>query len=201
MSTQSYLPTCLLLVMLPVTSLADETSGVPTVGEKLFALNVKALLAQKCNACHGDDPDKVEGDFNMLSRDAMLVGGEAYAGKVLIPGKGKESFLYQVTTRSVEGYEMPPKEAERLTEEQSRWIRDWINADAPWPDDKRVAEIQQAYAEGEIVATSGGLGDAWTNRRYKTEHLWAYRLLQLEAVPDGAHPVDWFINPVSSRDG
>ena len=194
MSTQSYLPTCLLLVMLPVTSLADETSGVPTVGEKLFALNVKALLAQKCNACHGDDPDKVEGDFNMLSRDAMLVGGEAYAGKVLIPGKGKESFLYQVTTRSVEGYEMPPKEAERLTEEQSRWIRDWINADAPWPDDKRVAEIQQAYAEGEIVATSGGLGDAWTNRRYKTEHLWAYRPLQLEAVPDGAHPVDWFIN-------
>lgn len=28
-------------------------------GEKLFALKVKPLLAQKCMACHGDDPKKI----------------------------------------------------------------------------------------------------------------------------------------------
>lgn len=173
---------------------ADETVVEPTVGEKLFALHVQSLLVQKCNACHGDDPETVEGGFNMLSRDAMLKGGEAYGETVLVPGKGEDSLLYQVTQRTVEGYEMPPKESEQLTEEQSWWIRDWINAGAPWPDAERVSEIQRVYAEGEVVSTSGGLGDAWTNRRYKTEHLWAYRPLQLETVPEDGHPIDWFIN-------
>ena len=173
---------------------ADEAVVEPSVGEKLFALNVQSLLVQKCNACHGDDADNVEGGFNMLSREAMLQGGEAYGDEVLIPRKGEHSLLYQVTTRAVDGYEMPPKESEQLTEEQSWWIRDWINAGAPWPAAERVAEIQRIYAEGEVVPTSGGLGEAWTNRRYKTEHLWAYRPLLLEAVPAGEHPVDWFIN-------
>ena len=48
----------------------------PTAGEKLFALKVKPMLAQKCMACHGDDPKKIKGDFDMRTREAMLHGGE-----------------------------------------------------------------------------------------------------------------------------
>lgn len=169
-------------------------SAEPTKGELLFAINVKNLFAQKCNACHGDDPSDIQGGLNLLSRDGAIAGGDEFAVKVLIPKHGNESYLYRVTTREEPGFEMPPKEAERLTQEQTWWIRDWINEGAPWPSDERVTEIQAQYASGEIVKTSGGLSEDWTNRRYKPEHLWAYRPLDVQQVPDEVNPIDFFID-------
>ena len=165
----------------------------PGKGEKLFALHVKPLFAEKCNACHGDEPENIKGEFDMRTREAILAGGDYYGGDVLVPGKGEESFLYILTKRTEEDYEMPPKEADQLSDEQRWWIRDWINEGAPWVDDERVAFIQKAYAEGEQVVTSKALSDDWQNRRYEPEKLWAYRPLVVEAVPGAAHPVDYFI--------
>lgn len=170
-----------------------------TEGEKLFALKVKPLFAEKCNACHGDDPEKIKGDLDMRTREGVLAGGEYFGKEVLIPGKGEESYLYLVTTRAEEDYEMPPKAADALTEEQQWWIRDWIREGAPWLDEDRVAEIQAEFAEGFIVKTSGGLSDDWDQRRYRKEDLWAYQSLTRPAVPDstgygpGLNPVDSFI--------
>ncbi|MDP4937892.1 MAG: hypothetical protein NWR21_01135 [Verrucomicrobiales bacterium] len=134
----------------------SSISGAPaedevSAGEKLFALKVKPLFAEKCLACHGDEPEKIKGDFDMRSREAILKGGETFGKEVLMPGKGESSFLYLTTTRTEEDYEMPPKEADQLTEEQQWWIRDWINAGAPWLGDERVAQIQEMHAEGEQV--------------------------------------------------
>lgn len=170
-------------------------------GEKLFALHVKPLFAEKCNACHGDEPEKLKGDFDMRTRDSILKGGDYFAEDVLVPGKGEKSYLYLTTTRKEEDYEMPPKEADQLSEEQQWWIRDWINLGAPWPDDERVALIQKKYAEGEQVATSKALSDDWQNRRYESGKLWAYRPIKTTKVPDGEHPVDWFINRKLSKAG
>ncbi len=174
-------------------SLSALAAGDFSEGEKLFALTVKPLIAEKCMACHGDEPDKIKGEFDMRSRSAMLAGGETFAAEVLMPGKGEDSFLYIVSTWAEEDFEMPPKQADRLTEEQTWSIRDWIDAGAPWPDDARVAMIQDRYAQGEQVATSTALAEDWQNRRYEPEKLWAYRPLVVSAVPDAEHPVDWFI--------
>lgn len=164
-------------------------------GEKLFALHVKPLFAEKCNACHGDEPDKLKGDFDMRTREAMLKGGDYFAGDVLIPGKGEESFLYLTTTRTEEDYEMPPKAADALSEEQQWHIRDWISEGAPWPDDERVHMIQEKYSEGIQMELSEALSDDWQNRRYKPEDLWAYEpLVRPEVSPEESHPVDAFIN-------
>ena len=84
-------------------------------GEKLFALNVKPLLKQKCFACHGGG-ENTEGDLILTNRREMLLGGES-SDDVLIPGNGKGSLLYTSTTRKMDDYQMPPKEADRLTEE------------------------------------------------------------------------------------
>lgn len=164
-----------------------------TEGEKLFALKVKPLLAEKCNACHGDEPDKIKGGFDMRTRESILKGGDYFAEDVMIPGKGEESFLYLTTTRTEEDFEMPPKEADQLTEEQQWWIRDWINEGAPWPNDARVAMIQDQYADGIQVATTKALSDDWQNRRYEGDKLWAYYPLNVVDVPEGENPVDWFI--------
>ena len=172
---------------------ADESSRV-SPGEKLFALKLKPLFTQKCLACHGDDPNDIAAAFDMRTRASLLRGGESFGDAVVVHGQGSDSYLYRVTTREVEGYEMPPKESERLSEEQTWWIRDWIDDGAPWPDDDRIAAIIEEYAEGERVVTSGGLGEDWTNRRYRSEDLWAYRPLQFPTPPDNVHPVDWFLN-------
>ncbi len=173
-------PTILSLTVLAVAVNASVAADAaePSKGEKLFALKVKLLFAEKCIACHGDDPDEIAGGFDMRSREALLKGGEGFEDEVVISGKGEQSFLYVVTTRSEEGYEMPPKEAERLTQEQQWWIRDWINGGAPWPDEKRVSEIYDQYAEGITWPTSGGLSDDWTKRKYKPEDLWAWKPLR-----------------------
>lgn len=163
-------------------------------GEKLFALQVQSLLADKCFACHGEDPEDLGGEFDLRDRASTLHGGESFGDEVVIPGKGTNSVLYRVVTREEPGFEMPPKEAEQLSKEQTWAIRDWIDVGAPWPDEARVAAIRQAYAEGVIVPTSGGLNENWTDRRYQPAHLWAYRPIEVQSVPDGVHPIDYFID-------
>jgi mono/diheme cytochrome c family protein len=160
-----------------ITNGISRAANAPNEGEKLFALKVKPLFAEKCLACHGNDPDNIKGGFDMRTRPAMLRGGDTFLNDALIPGKGEESYLYILSTRTEEDYEMPPKEADQLTQEQTWWIRDWINAGAPWPDENRVAGIQSEFGEGVQVVTSGGLSDDWDNRRYLKEDLWAYQPL------------------------
>ena len=89
---------------------------------------------------------------------------------------------------------MPPKESERLSTEESNWLREWIDEDAPWPAEDKIKRIQAAYSQGVTVATSGGLSTQWTERRYEKSNLWAYQPLQFSEPPAGDHPVDWFIN-------
>lgn len=166
----------------------------PSDAEKLFALKVSPLLQEKCLGCHGAEPDEIEGGFDLRSREALLKGGESFGEQVLVPGDGAGSALYRIVQREEDGYEMPPKESEKLSEEQTWWIRDWINGGAPWPNEERVAEIYSKYAEGITVQTSGGLSDEWTNRKYKPSDLWAYRRIDHPRVPDGVNPVDYFID-------
>ena len=180
----------LVVFSVPAMLAAEEV----TEGEKLFALKVKPLFADKCMACHGDEPEKLKGGFDMRTRGAMLEGGETFGSEVMVPGMGETSYLYRLTTRSEADYEMPPKEADRLSEEQTWWIRDWISAGAPWPDDERVEFVRQQYSEGIRVKTSKALSEDWQNRRYEPGKLWAYRPLRVLADPEGSHPVDFFID-------
>ena len=189
--------THILLLISAVSAFSKEA----TEGEKLFSLHIKPLFAEKCMACHGDEPEKIKSEFDMRSRDSMLRGGEIFEDEVLIPGQGEKSYLYILSTRVEEDLEMPPKETDQLTDEETGWIRDWIDYGAPWPSDQRIFEIQEKYAEGEQVVTSKALSEDWQNRRYESEKLWAYRPIRVENVPEGKNPVDWFINQKLEESG
>ena len=131
----------------------------------------------------------------------MLRGGSS-SRSVLVPGNAAASLLYEAVTRSNAKLQMPPKETDRLTDEQVWRIRDWIDAGAPWPDE----ETERAYlredltmartAAGVRVPTSGGLSEEWTSRRYKEEDLWAFRPLTEARPPESArrHPIDAFVS-------
>ena len=183
-------------LLLAFSTAAASASDVAQAGdgEKLFALHVKPLLAEKCLACHGSDPDDLQGGLDLRTRESLLRGGDWFEKDVVIVGDGQHSMLYVATTRKEVDYEMPPKEADKLSQQQQWWIRDWIDAGAPWPDDDRVKQIQAAHAEGEQVLVSRALSDEWQTRRYESEKLWAYRPIKKPDVPAGRHGIDWFID-------
>ena len=94
-------------------------------GSRLFSLKVYPVLKAKCFACHGEDPENIEGDLNLLSREGMLKGGESSA-RVLVEGQPEESDLYRAITWEDEDLEMPPKENDRLTSAQIEDFRQKI---------------------------------------------------------------------------
>ncbi|MCA8995569.1 MAG: PSD1 domain-containing protein [Planctomycetaceae bacterium] len=185
-----------ILTCLSATQIRGE-SQLPSDGEKLFALKVQPLFREKCLACHGSDPGDLKSQFDMRTRDAMLAGGEGYDEGLIIPGDASQSLLMGILDRTDVAYTMPPKEADRLTQEEVWAVRDWINAGAPWPDDQRVKEIYEQFAKGVRVATSGGLSESWTNRKYDPEDLWSFQPIQntFEDVlgPEVVPTVDAFI--------
>jgi len=85
------LPISIFLLMLGSISVADEPAEI-TPGEKLFALKVKPLLAEKCLACHGNDREKLESGLDLTSRAGMLKGGDV-SNQVLVPNNAAKSPL------------------------------------------------------------------------------------------------------------
>lgn len=183
----------------PPVSKAADSKSVPsqTEANRLFTLRVLPLLKVKCFGCHGADEEDIRGDYDLLTREKMIKGGES--GEVaLVPGKPEESVLYQALLW--DGYEMPPKENDRLTKEETEYFRKWIAAGAPWPNAEEQLKIQKQEwsvrenEDGLIVDTSGGLADDWTYRRYQKEDLWAFQPVKRHEVPTGAaNPIDAFI--------
>ena len=173
--------------------------------ERLFAVKVWPLLQDKCGGCHGQGNDGIKGEFDVTSLEACVRGGES-GDPGLIPGSAADSVIYQAVRW--DGYEMPPKENDRLTPEQCELVRRWIDAGAPWPDEERRAVIlaeereRPVTEDGLLIETSGGLSDEWTYRRYDPADVWAFRPVRKPAVPAGAgSPVDAFVNAKLAKVG
>ncbi|MEE2947422.1 MAG: PSD1 and planctomycete cytochrome C domain-containing protein [Verrucomicrobiota bacterium] len=178
------------------------TNAANKEGERLFALNVRAVISAKCLACHGEDGEKLKGDLDLSTRTAMMRGGGSEEAAV-VPGKPLTSPLYLAVTRKHEDdwSAMPPKENDKLTDDQLAMVKRWIELGAPWPDVKTQARYiseeraKPVTAEGVLVKTSGGTSEDWTYRRYKSDDIWAFRPVVKPKVPKGAaNPVDAFIN-------
>ena len=150
---------------LVVVALAPDASAEQKIDEpaeaKHFTLNVLPLLKEKCLGCHGNDADDIKGDFDVRTRESLIKGGESEEPSI-IPGKPDESPFYMAVMW--DGMEMPPKENDRLTEEQTEWVRRWIAVGAPWPDEQVQDEIRKAEwsveenEDGVLISTSGGIG-------------------------------------------
>lgn len=178
-------------------SVADDSKHNP---DKHFTLKVFPLLKEKCFGCHGTDPNDLRGDYNMLTRDALIKGGES-GDVALVPGDPDESIVYQAVMW--DGYEMPPKETDRLDEAQTEIVRKWILDGAPWPSDEVQKKIRieertvRVNEEGMIVDTSGGTSDDWTYRRYQENEIWAFQPLSKPDLPEAIHSehaIDRFID-------
>lgn len=189
--------TCLaLLGTLPLSAQLEYTDA-----EVLFVRRVQPLFQESCISCHGKD-EEFEGGLDLRTEGEMIFGGDSNQPAVEA-GDLNASPLYLAVLRDHEDWEpMPPKEAEKISAEETEWLKTWITGGAPWPDENRQTDIAAAFAEqwdaedGTMIATSGGLADSWTYRRYDPAGVWAYRPVTAPAIPTvgATHPVDAFIN-------
>lgn len=193
-------PIIALLLTTDIKAGADQS---PTDAQQLFVRRIAPLLREKCIGCHGVDPEKIEGSLDLTKADGLARGGDS--GVALVkPGDPESSPFYLAVRREDDQWSaMPPKDAERLTQQQLGWVRSWIQDGADWPDAKRQSEIANRYAaawsaeDGISIKTSGGLSDDWTNRKYQPAGLWAYRPVRkpgLDANRGGdPQPIDQLI--------
>ncbi|MCP4817514.1 MAG: DUF1549 domain-containing protein, partial [Planctomycetaceae bacterium] len=165
----------------------------------LFAFQVEPLLTTRCLACHGSDPKDIKGELDLRHVAGLLKGGESGQAAVA-PGKPGQSPLYLAATRGTDDWSaMPPKENDRLSASELEYLRQWIDAGAPWPEPKRLKKLRQqknpwSTPGGIQVKTSGGLSPQWTDRTYNPLNLWAFQPLKLPQLPaTPGHPVDRFI--------
>ena len=179
----------------------DNPMGQFSSKDRLFTLKVLPILKEKCLGCHGADEDDIKGDLDVRSLAELLKGGESEMPAV-VAGKPEDSPLYEAVTWA--GLEMPPKENDRLTDEQCEVIRQWIADGLAWPDEEvqnqiRIAERSVVQnSEGMLVATSGGLSQEWTYRRYQPESVWAFQ----EVASEFEHSsIDGFVSAKLEKSG
>ena len=98
-----------------------------------FVKDIQSIFSKNCYGCHG--PKKQEAAFRLDSKQIALKGGEL--GPAIIPGRSGGSLLIHLVAGLVEGKVMPQK-GDRLTTEQIRLLRAWIDQGANWPESASV---------------------------------------------------------------
>ncbi|MEE3373055.1 MAG: PSD1 and planctomycete cytochrome C domain-containing protein [Planctomycetota bacterium] len=98
--------------------------------ERHFESKIRPVLVRTCQKCHGNEE---RGGLRLDSREEMLSGGAR--GGATLPGKPKQSLLYQAIAGTHASLQMPPSGplAPHVIEDFARWIAEG----AVWPESRR----------------------------------------------------------------
>ena len=185
-----------LLLFVPVHRLGADV----TEAEVVFVRRVLPLLQKRCLSCHGADQATVAGGLDLTTPASLSQGGDSAEPLVDRQQLQQSPILEAVQRQSDAWSPMPPKEADRLTDQEIAYLERWVTLGASWPSKARLASIASRYQDewsaedGVSVSTSGGLDEAWTNRRYQPEDLWAYQPVVKPQIPKNVNPVDWLLS-------
>lgn len=100
---------------------------VPITEPIVFDKHVYPIFAEKCASCHDREGGLAEGDFDLLTVQAILKGGKR--GPAIVAGKGAESLLVRLSARA-EKPAMPPKGESPLTSLELSIIKAWVDQGA-----------------------------------------------------------------------
>jgi hypothetical protein len=144
-------------------------------GTELFKASVRTILQAKCLKCHSGD--RVEGELDLNTREALLKGGTR--GPAIVAGDHKKSLLWLMTAHQKEPH--MPHERAKLPEAEIQKLAEWIDLGAPF--DKPFTEKDET---------------AWTRKVIAPEarQHWAFRPLLADnrnPKPDARNPIDGFL--------
>jgi WD40 repeat protein len=112
-----------------------------------FTRDIAPILLDRCQKCHG--PDKSKGKYRLDTFDRLLAAGESEESPI-IPGKPRQSQLFQLITTGEEVDRMP-KKADPLPQASIALIRRWIEQGANFDGADRSAPLS-SY----VTATQAG---------------------------------------------
>ena len=121
------------LLLFAAPRLCDATDDVS------FESQVKPLLAAKCLECHG--PETQESHLRLDRRSSMLRGGDSGEPAIIV-GDSEKSHLIALVSGHEAGKQMPPDEANRLTESEIQILRTWIDSGAAWPGSENESDTE-----------------------------------------------------------
>jgi mono/diheme cytochrome c family protein len=107
-------------------------AGAAPDAAALFEKEVRPLLVEKCQRCHG--PKKQQAGLRLDSRAGLMKGGDS--GPAIVLTAPEKSRLLAVLWQQGD-VKMPPKG--KLRDEQIAALAMWVQMGAPWPDDARAS--------------------------------------------------------------
>ena len=158
-------------------ALADDVGQKFSADEvTFFEKEVFPILRANCFACHGGEP-KVQGEFKLTSRAAILKGGES-GDPGATPGKPETSSL--VEALNYRGLEMPPKG--KLPQAQIEVLTRWVKMGLPYSDEIVAKSLKR---HGAPVVDD------------EARNFWAFRPVTRPAVPE-VKDKGWVRNPIDA---
>ena len=162
---------------------AAESSAGLSAQEKFFENQVRPLLIERCQECHGGDLQ--ESELRLDSLDSILQGG--ISGPAAVAGDVRESLIL----KAVLGDElelMPPDGP--LEDHEVGILRRWVKMGLPWTE-----------SDGSIAGDSIALGDQEAIGEAAKSH-WAFQSVG-DPTPPPVHGPDerWAANSIAASSG
>ena len=95
----------------------------------LYTDKVLPILKANCLKCHGGDPKKLKGEFDLRTRATAIKGGET--GPAIDLKKHEASLLLEAVNYSKDGYNMPP--TGKIKDTEIAVLTAWVKAGLPYP--------------------------------------------------------------------
>jgi mono/diheme cytochrome c family protein len=172
---------CLVLALSAFSTVAADPPTFTKEQVTYYTDTVAPILKANCLKCHGNDPKKLRGEFDLRTRTSVLTGGDT--GPAAVPGKPKESLLIEAINHTKDGYAMPPNG--KLKAEEIAVLTKWVQDGLAYPADKLEAATAHAPKKKEFTEEQ---------KKY-----WAYQPVKKPQVPSSkfqvpsGNPIDAFL--------
>jgi hypothetical protein len=137
----------------PAPTAQKPTAGIPETVS--FNAHIRPILSDKCFSCHGFDSTTREENLRLDTAEGAYAALESDPKKfAIIPGKAKESVVWQRIHTTDEDDIMPPPDFHKpLSETEKILITRWIEQGAVYQEHWAFADITKPAAP-EIAATN-----------------------------------------------
>ncbi len=139
-----------------------------------FARDVRPIFQKHCYECHG--PDKQKSGYRLDVRDVAMKGGDL-GEAAIVPKEAAKSQLFRFVNGEDDEALMPPRDSgkPRLTNEELKTIKTWLDEGAVWPDE-------------------------YSRRKRQASSHWSLKPLALPAVPNASsNAIDAFVHEGLAR--
>ena len=154
-----------------------KDAGFDDESIKFFEEKVQPILEKSCLECHGKDPDDLGGSLALISRAAILKGGDS--GPAIDLEDHSDSLLLEAV--NYEFYEMPP--SGKLPQAEIDILTKWVKMGAPWTAASADKVVESNHMEPEVNEQS--------------KQFWSFQKVERPVVPTVKNE-QWITNEIDN---